>query len=731
MQKQISFGRVVFNAAVRLMSVGFLVLAIGALDTAAAATFKTVNDEVVIDAEQYTRLGGTIGGQWFVNTAKSGFKGTGYIESTKNDPSTLVYKDGIIRAEYDIDFKTAGTYYIHFRTYVIDHTQNGFFATVDGKEVSYGSDPMAYFIWVPNTCCNWSWYTDGGGAEKRGLKVSFNVPTPGVRSFAILRRDKGSHVDQIWLTKNQSVPQNTDEINRPDPSNFIVTGGVAPSPETNCSDGIDNDKDGRIDCADSDCANASNCVAPKTETNCSDGIDNDGDGKVDCADGDCATASNCVVPKTETNCSDGIDNDKDGNTDCTDSDCIGATNCKPPSKETNCSDGIDNDQDGATDCADADCGGLKGPGGGLCEQVEDSCADAYDNDGDGRTDCADADCVSVGACGSTLFSESFTTGAEGFVYKDDTFRGTKNPLYAKGDFVANGGYSGGALRVIVGGVDTVAITNGMSGGWTDTFNLNAGGMVGISLKYRLIANRFDADECGQVLAAIDGKLLQLNGNDYIEQICGRSDSGWKQASFEISLASGSHTLTIGAFNNKKTGALEQAEVFIDDVVITQVDGGGSQPVLGAFGYSDNTFRGTNNALYASGSTEGDALKVMLGGIDEKDITNGMSGGWTSKFTAPVSGSAQINLMYRLITNRYDADECGQALVSVDGKLVGLGGKDYLEQICGIGDSAWQQVTLNINLTAGGHTLTVGGFNNKKTGPNEVTEVLFNGIGITQ
>ena len=706
---------------------GAALLFFGVVEVTAAATFKTVDDEVLIDAEQYTRLGGSIGGRWFPTTAISGYKGSGYMEAAKNDPATLSFNSDIIRAEYDIDFKTAGTYYVHLRTLATDHTENGFFATIDGRQVNYGST-HAYFIYVEKVN-KWFWYTDGGGAEMRGLRVSFNVESPGKKTFAILRRDKGTRVDQIWLTKKQSTPLRTEEINRPNPSTFIVTGGVTPTPE-NCSDGIDNDGDGKVDCADGDCASASNCVTPSIETNCSDGIDNDKDGRIDCADGDCSNSSSCV-PAKETNCSDGVDNDKDGNADCADSDCIGATNCSVPSKETSCTDGIDNDKDGAADCADVDCEGLKGPGGGLCEQVEDSCTDGYDNDGDGRIDCADADCAGVGACGSTLYSESFTKGTEGFTYKDDTFRGTKNPLYASGDFVANSGYSGGALRVIVGGVDMAKITNGMSGGWTDEFTLNAAGMVGISLKYRLIANRFDTDECGQVLAAVDGKLVQVNGNDYLEQICGRDDSGWKQASFEVSLAAGTHTLTIGAYNNKKTGALEQAEVFIDDVVITQLESGGSQPVLGAFAYSDNTFRGTNNAAYASGSTEGNALKITLGGIDGVHITNGISGGWTSKFTAPSSGNAEINLMYRLITNRYDADECGQALVAVDGKLIGLGGKDYLEQICGRGDSGWQQVTLNLNLTAGSHTLAVGGFNNKKTGPNEITEVLFEGIEITQ
>jgi hypothetical protein len=55
-------------------------------------------------------------------------------------------------------------------------------------------------------------------------------------------------------------------------------GGTPEATETSCSDGIDNDCDGKIDCADPDC----NC-----ETNCSDGIDNDGNGKTDCQDPNC------------------------------------------------------------------------------------------------------------------------------------------------------------------------------------------------------------------------------------------------------------------------------------------------------------------------------------------------------------------------------------------------------------------------------------------------------------
>ena len=64
--------------------------------------------------------------------------------------------------------------------------------------------------------------------------------------------------------------------------------------ETNCAHGLDNDLDGKIDCADSNCLGVScgsgcTCAAAgPTETNCKDGLDNDLDTKVDCADSDCS-----------------------------------------------------------------------------------------------------------------------------------------------------------------------------------------------------------------------------------------------------------------------------------------------------------------------------------------------------------------------------------------------------------------------------------------------------------
>ena len=99
-----------------------------------------------------------------------------------------------------------------------------------------------------------------------------------------------------------------------------------------CDDGIDNDCDDKIDCADNECDSQCNQTSPE---NCSDGIDNDGDRKVDCADRDCRVDPACTDDgdtggsegKGKT-CSDGQDNDNDGAVDCDDSDCSASKSCR-------------------------------------------------------------------------------------------------------------------------------------------------------------------------------------------------------------------------------------------------------------------------------------------------------------------------------------------------------------------------------------------------------------------
>ncbi|MDX9970603.1 MAG: hypothetical protein RBS56_01715 [Candidatus Gracilibacteria bacterium] len=163
-----------------------------------------------------------------------------------------------------------------------------------------------------------------------------------------------------------------------------------PTPtESLCENGLDDDGDGLIDCADPDCASRSYCqILPEI---CNDGLDNDKNGLIDCADPVCFGNSYCTT--TEQVCDDLIDNDSDGFVDCADSDCAGNPVCVVI-PEAICNDLIDNDSDGFVDCADSDCAGNP-----VCVVLPEAiCNDLIDNDSDGFVDCADSDCAADPAC---------------------------------------------------------------------------------------------------------------------------------------------------------------------------------------------------------------------------------------------------------------------------------------------------------------------------------------------
>ncbi|HAK60216.1 MAG TPA: hypothetical protein DCO77_07505 [Nitrospiraceae bacterium] len=100
----------------------------------------------------------------------------------------------------------------------------------------------------------------------------------------------------FWITVD-------DNTGWPTPGNFTVRytpvpadGSIPPPPgetEAICDDGIDNDGDGPIDCADPDCAGIGYCGPEGKDETCSDGHDNDGDGDIDCADSGCAKNKSC------------------------------------------------------------------------------------------------------------------------------------------------------------------------------------------------------------------------------------------------------------------------------------------------------------------------------------------------------------------------------------------------------------------------------------------------------
>lgn len=237
-----------------------------------------------------------------------------------------------------------------------------------------------------------------------------------------------------------------------------------------CDDGIDNDADGAIDCADIDCGGDPVCG---TEI-CDDGIDNDGDAAVDCADLDCigtpacpsATNDDCVnatpvgegifpVDNTISTLDGPIDADANMGTDVwylytasetgnaiiqtcetlgtlDDSVIIvydGASGCPIAGSPF-----LGSDDDGcvnpafssivnipvfAGDTYYVQVGGWNGAVGtsdlDISIAAPEICDDGLDNDFDGAIDCADTDCVGFPTCGAEVCDDGLDNDGDGLI----------------------------------------------------------------------------------------------------------------------------------------------------------------------------------------------------------------------------------------------------------------------------------------------------------------------------
>jgi hypothetical protein len=173
-----------------------------------------------------------------------------------------------------------------------------------------------------------------------------------------------------------------------------------------------------------------------------------------------------------------------------------------------------------------------------------------------------------------VFSATFDASQDSFTYQDNLFRGATQSSYASGSRVSSGGFTGGALRVLLGGINNTEV-NGMSGGWTRTFTLSAPRTLVLTFRYNLNqGSDYEATEFSQVLASLNGALISAQAVDYVAQVAGDGDggspvtTGWQQVQISLgTLPAGSHTLRLGGYNNKKTTSGEQTTILIDDVSI--------------------------------------------------------------------------------------------------------------------------------------------------------------------
>lgn len=107
-----------------------------------------------------------------------------------------------------------------------------------------------------------------------------------------------------------------DPFGGPNEGPFVLNVTIDPDPDEVCDDGLDNDGDVYVDCADPDCTSVGACAGcnggfdPEPEFGpgrCTDGVDNDCDGTFDCEDEDCSASDYYV-----TECCNGTDQNGNG-----------------------------------------------------------------------------------------------------------------------------------------------------------------------------------------------------------------------------------------------------------------------------------------------------------------------------------------------------------------------------------------------------------------------------------
>jgi hypothetical protein len=117
----------------------------------------------------------------------------------------------------------------------------------------------------------------------------------------------------------------------PDQGKYVLNVDLAAKPVEICGNRIDDDGDGYVDCADSDCAAVPVCAqcnggrGAEPELGlaaCNNGIDDDCDGATDCADSDCAASK--AYP---TECCDGLDQNGNGIIDDFSCRCVTSADC--------------------------------------------------------------------------------------------------------------------------------------------------------------------------------------------------------------------------------------------------------------------------------------------------------------------------------------------------------------------------------------------------------------------
>jgi uncharacterized repeat protein (TIGR01451 family) len=195
-------------------------------------------------------------------------------------------------------------------------------STTDGRTTAAPGDALTYTVSVTNTSAIPA--TNVTVTDTLPAGVTFSAASAG-GTFAgnTVTWNSVTIPAGVTVHRTVNVTVNANVGNNTVLTNVARTGTLTAQDQTTvvraaqCSDGIDNDGDGKIDFpADPGCSSTQDNDEFNALPQCSDGIDNDGDGAIDLTDFSCQGNPNKndeTNPKAQ--CQDGIDNDGDGKVD--------------------------------------------------------------------------------------------------------------------------------------------------------------------------------------------------------------------------------------------------------------------------------------------------------------------------------------------------------------------------------------------------------------------------------
>ncbi len=174
-------------------------LLLGGAVSAEAAPYLEAGGEVVMEAEHADTLIGRSGHDWTLQTSKSGYSGTGYLQALPNNAGqwSAGYDTTSPEMIFEVEFATAGTYYVWIRGQADSGNDDSCHAGVDGTTPA-SADRISGFnntdwVWKPGTM--------------DGAPATIVVPAAGLHTIHLWAREDGLKVDKLLLrTSASSTP---------------------------------------------------------------------------------------------------------------------------------------------------------------------------------------------------------------------------------------------------------------------------------------------------------------------------------------------------------------------------------------------------------------------------------------------------------------------------------------------------------------------------------------------